>query len=194
MSARWFQLEDYYEHVGEISVFYPSLYARGYRFSAEERATMDGVLGPFLNRRLMIEFIAAFCGVTFSLMIAMAGFLMVASNEQLDMVLQTPPWVWLLAAVTLGGVILVPILFRLRWKIRRQLDVMGLEASEPPRPDFFIVDGAFSLRRLSYVFFALGLILALVGNMGPAGAVPIGLYAFAFVSAFTLLVFDWVRS
>ena len=193
MSANWFRLDDYYEHGGEISVFYPSLYSRGYRLSAEERATMDGVLGPFLNRRLKIEFIAVFCGVTFLLMIALAGFLISASNEQLDMVLETPPWVWLLASVILAGAILVPILFRLRSKIRNQLDVMGLEASEPPRPDFFIVDGMFSLRRLSYVFFALGLIGALVGIMGPAGAVPIGLYAFAFVSAFTLLVFDWIR-
>lgn len=162
MSARWFRLEDYYEHVEDKCIFYPSLYASGYRFSAEDRAKMDSVLGPFLSGRLRVEFVAAFCLMTFALMIAATGFLITASNEQLDMVIATPPWVLLVGAVVLAGAVLVPILFRLRSKIRHQLDVMGLNASEPPRPDFFIVDGAFSLRRMAYAFFVLGGILLLV--------------------------------
>lgn len=193
MRARWFRLEDYYENVGEISVFYPSLYARGYRFSAADRATMDGVLGPFLNRRLWFEFAAVFCLVTFALTIAATGFLITASTAELNSVLATPPWVWLVGAVALACLILVPILVRLRSKISRQLGLMGLEPSEPPRPDFFIVDGALSLKRLSYAFFALGVILVLVGSMGPAGVIPVGLYAFAFVPAFALLGFNQMR-
>ncbi len=193
MTATWFQLENFYEHAADKCVFYPSLYARGYRFSAEDQVKMNGVLGPFLDRRLKFEFIAQFCFVTFVLMIAATGFLVTASTEQLDAILATPPWVWLVAAVALTGVIMLPMMFRLRSRIRRQLDEMGLEANEPARPDFFIVEGAFSLKRLSYAFFALGLILALVGIIGPAGLVPMGLYTFVFVAALALLVLDKTR-
>jgi hypothetical protein len=47
MAARWFQLDDFYTDVGDQQIFYPHLYARGYRLSAEQRAAMDSVLGPF---------------------------------------------------------------------------------------------------------------------------------------------------
>lgn len=154
---------------------------------------MNGVLGPFLDRRLKFEFIAAFCFVTFGLMIAFTGFLVTASTEELDGILATPPWVWLVVAVVLACGVVLPVVFRLRSRIRRQLDEMGLEANEPARPDFFIVEGAFSLKRLSYAFLAVGGILALIGVIGPAGLVPAGLYAFAFVTAFALLVLDQTR-
>lgn len=175
MSIRWFRLDDYYETVGDKHIFYPHLYARGYRLSAEERAALDRVLGPFLNRRLRFEFAALFLLATFFLTIVAGGFLASASNEELDMVLATPPWVWLVGAVAFAGVILAPILIRLHSKIRHQLDGMGLEASEPPRPDFFIVDGEFSRRRLSYVLVALSVILALAASISQAGANPLGL-------------------
>ena len=193
MTGMWFRLENFYEHAADKCVFYPSLYARGYRFSAEDQVKMNGVLGPFLDRRLKFEFIAAFCFVTFVLMIASTGFLVTASAEELDAILATPPWVWLVMAVVLTGVVMLPVMFRLRSKIRHQLDEMGREANVPARPDFFIVDGAFSLRRLSYAFFALGVILALVGSIGPASVVPMGLWVFAFVAAFALLVLDQTR-
>ena len=82
----------------------------------------------------------------------------------------------------------MPVVIDSRQRIRRQLDEMGLETNQPARPDFFIVEGAFSLKRLSYAFFAEGGILALVGAIGPAGMVPMGLYALAFAIAFALLV------
>jgi len=193
MTATWFQLENFYEHSADKCVFYPYLYARGYRFSAEDQVKMDGVLGPFLDRRLKFEFIAAFCFVTFVLMIALTGFLVTASTEQLDAILTTPPGVWLVVAVVFAGVVLLPMVFRLQSRIRRQLDEMGLKANEPARPDFFIVEGPFSPKRLSYAFFAVGGILALVGVIGPAGMVPMGLYALAFVTAFALLALDRTR-
>lgn len=165
MIVRWFCPEDYYVQAGHEYIFYPSLYARGYRFTEEDRAAMDGVLESFLSWRLRIEFLVWFCLVTFTFLIAVTGFLVTASNQELDVVLATPPWVWLVGAVGLAGVIVVPIVFRLRSKIGRQLEEMGLEASEPPRPDFFIVDGKVSLMRVSCVLAAVSAVLALAGNL-----------------------------
>ena len=163
MGIRWFRLDDFYEKDGDVYIFYPSLYARGYLFSSEYRARMDSVLGPFLNDRLKMEFVALLCLVTSALVGASTAFLVTASTEELDMVLAMPPGLWIFVAVALAGVIFLPILFRLWLKIKRQLDQIDLYASEPPRPDFFIVEGEFSLTRLSYALFALGTILVLVG-------------------------------
>ncbi len=162
MGVKWFRLEDYYEHDGDKYVFYPYRYGRGYRFSADQRAAMDGVLGPFLKGRLRVEFVVVFFLVTLSLMVAATFFLATASAAELDAFLAVPRWIWLLGAVALAGVILIPILFRLRSKIRHQLDEIGVVANEPPRPDLFIVDGEFSVKRLSYVFLGLGAILAVI--------------------------------
>jgi len=162
MSARWLRLEDYYVHDADGYVFYPSLYGRGYRFSAEQRAAMDGVLGPFLKGRLRVEFVAVFGAVTFSLMVAATIFVATASNEALDAFLATPRWIWLFGAVALAGVILMPTLLRLRSKIRHQLDEMGAVANVPPRPDFFVVDGKLSVSRLSYIIIGLGAIAAVI--------------------------------
>lgn len=164
MSVGWFRLESFYEIDGDRCIFYPSHYARGYVFSAEDRARMDRVLGPFLSERLRFEFIAVFSLVTTALVAACMAYLITASVEQLDEVLAMPAGVWLGGAVFLAAVILVPILLRVRWKVRHQLDDMGLDATEPPRPDFFVVDGEFSPTRLALVFFALGTILALAST------------------------------
>jgi hypothetical protein len=163
MGIRWFSLDDFYETDGDACIFYPSLYARGYPFTSEDRASMDGVLGPFLSRRLRTEFVALFCLVTSALVGASITFLVGASTEELDAILAMPAGLWIFFAVVLAGVILLPILFRLWLRIKNQLDQMDLYASEPPRPDFFVVEGEFSLTRLSYVLFALGAILVVVG-------------------------------
>lgn len=173
MTVRWFHLDDFYKNVGDQDIFYPHHYARGYRLSAEERATLDDVLGPFLRGRLRLEFIAVFCFVTFLLTIGAAGFLFTASTEQLDAILAIPPWVWLVGAITLACAIFIPILFRLQSMIRRQIEEIGLVASEPPRPDFFIVNGEFSLKRLFVVIIVLCIILVLVSRIDIAGAVPV---------------------
>lgn len=165
MGGRWFRIEDFYECAGDRYIFYPHLYGRGYSMSAEERRTMDRVLEPFLNGRLRLEFVAVLCFETFAFTIAVIAFLLTASNEQLDAVHALPPWAWLAGAVALAAAIVVPVVVRLRSKIRRQLDAMGLRASEPPRPDFLIVDGEFSLVRLSAVLFGVAIILMLMARM-----------------------------
>ncbi len=50
-----------------------------------------------------------------------------------------------------------------------------------------------SLAHWYYAFFAPGVILALVGSIGPASMVPMGLYASAFVAAIALFVLDQTR-
>lgn len=162
MSISWFRLENFYEQDGDVYIFYPSLYARGYTFSGEDRARMDKILGPFLSRRLKTEFIALFCVAVSALVAASGTFLVAASTEELDRILAMPPGLWLFVVIVLTGMMFLPILFRVRWKIRRQLDQMGHYASEPPRPDFFIVEGEFSPTRLACVLFALGAIMVLV--------------------------------
>lgn len=137
MAARWFQLDDFYKSAGDQYIFYPHLFARGYRLSAEQRAAMDEVLGPFLKGRLWYGFLATFLFVTFALTIAAASFLFTASPEQLDAFLATPPWIWLVGAFALACLILAPTLFRLQSKIKRQIAEIGLVASEPPRSALF---------------------------------------------------------
>lgn len=193
MTARWFRPVAFYRHDGDKCVFYPSLYSPGYRFSAEDRAAMDGVLGPFLTGRLWIEFLVVFCSVTFALTIGAGGYLVVASAEELDALLATPPWVWLLAAFVFAGLMLVPLMVRLRMKIGQQLREMGVDLDEPPRPDF-VVDGAFSWRRLACVFLGMGGILALAGFVDPALATPMALHLIAFAVVFALLVVDHFKS
>lgn len=168
MTGSWFRLENFYEQDGSGCVFYPSLYSRGYRFSAENRAAMDAVLGPFLSRRLWIEFMVLLMLVTFVLTLAFAAYLLLASSEELDALLATPPWVLVAGAFVLAAAILAPIVVRLRLRIRRQLDGMGVEASEPPRPDFFIVDGKFSRQRLCYVFLILASIVVIASVIAQA--------------------------
>lgn len=163
MTVKWFRLEDFYEQDGDVSIFYPSRYARGYPFSAEDRARMDSVLGPFLNGQLKTEFVVLFCLVSVALLGAVTTFLVNATPDELDSFLATPPGLWLFIAVALAGLIVVPVIIRLRLKIGQQLDQMGLYASEPPRPDFFIVEGEFSPTRLAGALFALGAILVPVG-------------------------------
>ena len=163
MGIRWLRLEDFYEEDRDVSIFYPSLYARGYPFSSEDRAKMDKFLGPFLSRRLKAEFVALSGLVSFALIGASAVFLIKSTTQELDMVLAMPQGLWLFFAVALVGTIILPILFRLHWKIWRQLDQMGLYASEPPRPNFFIVQGVFSTTRLACALFALAVILVVVG-------------------------------
>ena len=166
MIASWFRVESFYENTEDKCVFYPSLYARGYRFAPEDQAKMNNALGPFLNGRLRVEFIATFLLVSTALMVAAAGYLFTASTEELDAILATPPWVWLVVAIVMAGVIMLPTMLRLRSKIRRQLDETGVEANEPARPDFFIVDGAFSPTRLSYaIAFVAVLLLGVYGLM-----------------------------
>jgi hypothetical protein len=165
MTVRWFQLDDFYKDVGGQDIFYPHHYARGYRLSAEQRVAMDDVLGPFLRGRLLYEFIAIFSSITFLLTIGAASFLFTASTQQLDAILATPPWIWIVGAFALACAILFPVLFRLQSKIRRQIELIGVEASEPPQPDFFIVNGAFSLKRLLAVIAVLCVILILVANI-----------------------------
>lgn len=174
MTVMWFRLDGFYENAGDLCVFYPPLYSRGYQFSAEQRTAMDGMLGPFLRGRLKLELAIIVGFVTFLLMVAATVFLATASNEQLDAFLAIPPWVWLVGAVAFAGAILAPILLRLRSKIRSQLENMGVEASEPRRPDFFVVDGTFSARRLSFAIIGLCVILVLVGSVGSSGASPVG--------------------
>ena len=81
MGIRWFRLDDFYEKDGDVYIFYPSLYARGYLFSSEYRARMDSVLGPFLNDRLKMEFVALLCLVTSALVGASTAFLVTASTD-----------------------------------------------------------------------------------------------------------------
>ena len=81
MGIRWFRLDDFYEKDGDVYIFYPSLYARGYLFSSEYRARMDSVLGPFLNDRLKMEFVALLCLVTSALVGASTAFLVTASTK-----------------------------------------------------------------------------------------------------------------
>ncbi|NNE85280.1 MAG: hypothetical protein HKN28_15045 [Alphaproteobacteria bacterium] len=173
MAARWFQLDDFYKTAGDQYIFYPHLFARGYRLSAEQRAAMDEVLGPFLKGRLWYGFLATFLFVTFALTIILASFLFMASTEQLDAIVSTPPWIWLVGAFALACLILAPTLFRLQSKIRRQIEVIGLEASEPPRPGLLIVDGELSLKRLIAVIVALGVILILVASIDTASATSV---------------------
>lgn len=163
MNIRWFRLDDFYETDGDMHVFYPSIYARGYPLSGEDRAKMDSVLEPFLSRQLRTEFIVLFCCVSFGLLGALSAFLFNATAEELDWLLAMPLGIWLLVAAALAVMIVLPVLIRLRLKIKRHLDAIGIHASEPPRPDFFIVEGEFSLARLAYALFGMGTILVLVG-------------------------------
>jgi hypothetical protein len=59
--------------------------------------------------------------------------------------------------------------------IRRQIEEIGLEASEPPRPGFLIVDGEFSLKQLFFVIVILSVVLVLVSSIDTAGAIPVDL-------------------
>ena len=165
MYTRWFRVENFYESAGGKYIFYPHLYGRGYPMSPEERATMNGVLDPFLKGRLKFEFVAAFCFEMIGFTIAAAAFLLSASNEQLSAVHAIPHWIWLVGAVVLAGLVVVPVVVRLRLKIMKQLDAMGLKASEPPRPDFLIVDGEFSPIRLSTVIFGTAMLMMLIAGM-----------------------------
>lgn len=156
MTLRWFQLEDFYGNTSDGCVFYPHLYARGYRFSDAQRTAMDDVLGPYLRGRMYLEFAGLFLFVSFTLMVVGSGFLVTASREQLDAVLGTSPWVWLVGALALAATILIPVLFRLQSKIRHQLSAMRLEPSEPPRPDFFVVMVSSACRGCLMESWALG--------------------------------------
>lgn len=163
MNIRWFRLEDFYEQDGDVYIFYPSRHARGYPFSSEDWARIDGVLGPFVRQRLKTECIGLACFVASILVGASAMFLISSSAEELRSVLSMPAGIWFFMAVVIAATVFLPILVRLRLKIRRELNGLDLHDSEPPRPNFFIVQGEFSPTRVAFVLFGLGTILVVVG-------------------------------
>jgi hypothetical protein len=163
MSITLFRLENFYEQDEDLYVFYPSRYSRGYPFSDEDRARMNSVLEPFLNRRMRQELLALSGLATFSLLGGLTTYLVKSTTEELDGFLATSPGLWLFYAAVLAGVIVLPVVLHLQWKIRRLLYEMDIYPSEPPRPDFLIVEGEFSPTRLAVVIFGLGTILVLAG-------------------------------
>lgn len=163
MSITLFSLEKFYEQDENLCIFYPFRYSRGYPFSDEDRARMNGVLEPFLNRQMRLEFLALFGLVTFSLLGGLTTYLIKSTPEELDSFLMMTPIGLLSYVVLLAGVIVVPVILHLQWKIRRLLFDMDVFPSEPPRPDFLIVQGEFSTTRLAIVIFGLSTTVVVVG-------------------------------
>lgn len=178
-----FRLERYVQHEGGRCVFYPSIYSRGYRLDPEQEARLSRALEPFLSRRLRIELVALIFALT---MVVSAAVLAIP----LDILIATPPLVLVAAAFALAGLAVLAIVVRIRRKFAGLLADVGAEASVPPRPDFFIVDGAFSAARLSYVLFVFGALLAALGAAGPAVDMPVAVPTFVFVAAALLLIYD----
>jgi len=185
IAAGWpFRFYRYIQRDAEGCVFYPGAYSRGYRLDSDEEARLRGELTPFLEGRLRIEFI----GVAFVVLLALTVAMMLMP---LDLLLTTPHWVVVVAAFAVAAVMILVPMVRARRRIAGLLAAMKLEPDVPARPDFFIVDGAFSLERLSYAAGFIGLLLAGIRLIAPQIQIPAA--AWVFVVAATLLLFVFGR-
>ena len=163
MSFTLFRLDNFYEQDENLCVFYPFRYSRGYPFSDEDQARMNGVLEPFLKQQMRLGLLALLGLVAFSLLGGMTTYLIKSTPEELAGFLMMTPGRLLFYVVLLAGVIVVPVFLHLQWKIRRLLFDMDVFPSEPPRPGLFIVDGEFNTTRLAMVIFGLSTTVLVVG-------------------------------
>jgi len=163
MSFTLYRLENFYEQDEELCVFYPFRYSRGYPFTDEDRARMNSILEPFLNGRMQQELLALSGLVVFSVLGGLTMYLIKSTPEELAGFMTMTPVRLFFYAALLAGLIVVPVLLHLQWKVRRLLYEMDVYPSEPARPDFLVVEGEFSTTRLAMVIGGLSTLVVVMG-------------------------------